>query len=79
MEKLLNGTLRTIDDKKQKSIRLGIISEDGINNDVSIWITMKNKSLYFVPEENVVLITPVSNLKKLLSGEYQYTKFGRFK
>lgn len=81
VEKLLDGTLKTKDDKPQKSISLGIISKDGIDNpegENQVWLTKKNKCLYFVPEKDNVLVVPLSNVEKLLNGEYHETNFGRF-
>jgi hypothetical protein len=60
-------------------IRLGVMTEDGINNDVDAWITVKGKAVYFTPKKDVVLISSLSGLKELLSGERDNLDFGIFK
>lgn len=79
VEKLLDGTLKTKENKKQKSVSLGVFTDQGIDNDIDVWLTLKGKSVYFVPTNDEVLIAPVSNLQKLISGEIDKTRMGKFK
>jgi len=76
--KLVDGTLKTQKGKKAKSVRLGLKTDEGINNDVEVFLTKKGKAMYFVPNEGEVLITSVEDMKKLLDGKWEFVKMGMF-
>lgn len=57
---------------------LGKMEKDGINNEVQVWLTKKGKGLYFSPKKGVVLISSISGLEKVLSGELDNINFGVF-
>lgn len=78
LERLISGKLETSTHKKARSIRLGLITDDGIDNDIQVFLTKKDKSMYFVPEENEVYIAPLSDFEKLISREYRFVQMGKF-
>ena len=58
LTQLIDGDLKTKDGEKSRSIKLGIF-EDGVivntgDTDNTVWLTMKGKSIYFVPEKDIV-------------------------
>ncbi|MCJ7572331.1 MAG: hypothetical protein MUO82_10745 [Candidatus Thermoplasmatota archaeon] len=59
-------------------ISLGLMTKDGIDNDVNAWLTKKGKALYFSPEKDVLLVSSVSSLEKILAGELDKSNFGVF-
>lgn len=78
-EKLIDGTLTTQKGKKSKSLQLGIIDDGEITGDTNVFLTIKKKAVYFVPEENKVLVASVDSFRKLLSSDWSYIKLGMFK
>lgn len=87
-QKLINGELKIKTGTKtrrkgsvSKSLRLNILRDGKIINtseDKSVFLTKKEKSFYVAIDEEL-LITPVSGVQKLLSGEWRYVKMGLIK
>ena len=78
LEKLLEGKLKTKEKKKKaKSINLGLMEDDEIQ-ETDVFLTKKGESMYFVPEEDQVLIAPISAFEKLIEGEWSYVRMGKF-
>lgn len=82
--KLTNGTLKTKKDDLAKSLKLGILEHDDETNESEIvesdnvFLTKKGKS-YYVSIDDDLLITPITGIQKLLSGEYSWVKWGLIK
>lgn len=79
LSQLIDGSLKTKKGKKAKSVRLGLLTEHGIEQtEPQLFLTLKGKSIYFSPEENVLLVVPVSNVASVISGESSKTNMGEF-
>lgn len=79
LSQLIDGTLKTKKGKKAKSVRLGLLTDDGIEEtEPQLFLTLKGKSIYFSPEEDTLLIVPVSNVVSVISGKSSKTTMGEF-
>lgn len=76
-EMLLNGKLKTKDKKIAKAVQLGVFGVNGIENDTGVFLTVKGKAVYFSPKKDLLLVSSVSSLKKLYTGEEQRIKLGK--
>lgn len=76
IEDLIKGKLKTQKGKKAKSVRLGVFTDDGIE-DTELFLTLKGKCIYFVPDENNVLMTAVSSVEKILYEDWDEIKLGK--
>lgn len=79
VEKLVNGKLTKQDGSTAKAIKLNILTEkDGIvEPKKDIFLTVKAKSFYIKINDDL-LIAPLDNLQKLVTGEYTWVKMGLF-
>lgn len=78
-ENLLHGTLITKGTKKKaKAIQLGVFEDEGINNKTKVFLTVKDKSVYFSPEKGKLLVSAISTLLKLCDGELNEVTLGLF-
>lgn len=79
VSQLIDGTLTKKDGSKAKSVPLGLLTTDGIQDtEPQLFLTLKGKSMYFCPEEGTLLIVPVSNVQSVLSGKTEKTNMGKF-
>jgi len=78
VEQLVEGRLKTKAGKKAKAVNLGIFTDEGIN-ETDVFLTVKDKSVYFVPQEGKVMITALSLMKELLMGKTDSVRMGMFK
>jgi len=82
LSKLLHGTLKTQKGKLSKSVQLGILEENGddkeILSDTGVFLTKKGNALYFAPNDDELLVGSTDGFMKLLSGEWEYLKLGKF-
>ena len=78
VEKLLKGELTKKDGGIAKAVHMGIFNADGIDNDTDVYMSIKDKSVFFSPEKGTLLIAPISSLEKLLHENWDNVKMGRF-
>lgn len=60
-------------------IHLGVMTDDGIENETNAWLTIKDKAVYFTPSKDVLLVTSKTGLIELLNTERDELDFGIFK
>ena len=78
VEKLVKGELTKKDGGIARAVHMGIFNADGIDNETDVFMSIKEKSVYFSPEKGVLLITPKSSIEKLLYENWDNVKMGRF-
>lgn len=79
LQQLADGTLTKQDGTKAKAIPLSLKTDDGLQNLDKVFLTVKGKAVYFVPDEKTFLITSLDDIVKLLNDEFHYVKMGMFK
>ena len=78
VEKLVKGELTKKDGGIARAVHMGIFNADGIDNETDVFMSIKEKSVYFSPEKGTLLIAPLSSLDKLLHENWDNVKMGRF-
>lgn len=78
LEKLLEGKLKKSDHKRAKAVQFGLLTEDGIDNDNGIFLTVKGKAVYVCPEDGVLLISSVAEFTQLLNAKIREVVMGVF-
>ena len=79
VNKLITGQLKKQDGGESKHINMGILDEEkGILKSKDTWLTRKENAIYFSPSKDEVLIASVDGFKKLMSGEWNILKLGKF-
>ena len=77
LTELMDGKKKTLEGKKAKAVKLGLLTKDGID-DTELFLTLKGKSLYFSPTDGTLFVVPVSVIQDVIIGKVQRTHMGEF-
>jgi len=77
LTQLIEGDLKTKEGNPSTHLKLG--KKDGAEIvNVDVYLTLKGKSIYFVPDGQTVLIASLTSFEKLISGEWDHVRMGQF-